>query len=139
MYKRILALALLGAATTSAMAEVALIAHPGMATSYVTQQEVARLYMGKLRTLPGSGRLKLINLPAENPTYKEFYSKVVGVTPSQAKSAWSRLIFTGKARAPKEMVNAKSVVDQVAEYPGYIGYVDASMVDSRVKVLLKVE
>ena len=55
---------------------------------------------------------------------------------SQIKAYWSKLVFTGKGKPPTELSGADAI-KFVAEKPYAIAYVDASKVDTSVKVLKK--
>jgi hypothetical protein len=66
-----------------------------------------------------------------------FESKVLGKSGADLAGYWSKLIFTGKAKAPEEVAGDAAVKAKIAATPGAIGYVDDSAVDASVKVLLK--
>jgi 23S rRNA G2445 N2-methylase RlmL len=78
--------------------------------------------------------MKLVDQPESSKIKAEFYEKL-GHDLSQVKATWSRLIFTGKATAPKEVADSAAVKKAVAADPTTIGYIDKSEVDGTVKVL----
>ena len=80
--------------------------------------------------------MKLLDLPNSAPIKAAFYQKVSGHDLSQVKATWSRLIFTGKAQAPKELSDATAVKKAVAADPKAVGYIEKSESDSSVKILL---
>jgi hypothetical protein len=51
------------------------------------------------------------------------------------KAHWSKIIFTGRGRPPAEAADDAAVRDIVAGDPRAIGYIDASLVDSRLRVV----
>jgi ABC-type phosphate transport system substrate-binding protein len=114
--------------TVHADSEIVVIGNPAAAT--LTKDQVADLYLGK------SQGMKLLDLPASAPVKAAFYQKVSGHDLSQVKATWSRLIFTGKAQAPKELPDVATVKKAVAADPKAIGYIEKSEVDASVKVLL---
>jgi ABC-type phosphate transport system substrate-binding protein len=65
----------------------------------------------------------------------EFYKKVTDKDPSQVKSLWSKLVFTGKASMPKEVADSAAVKKAVAADPKAIGYIEKSAVDASVKAV----
>lgn len=69
----------------------------------------------------------------------EFYQKVLGKDAAQVKATWSKLVFTGKATAPKEYSTSADVKKAVAADPSAIGYIEKSAVDDSVKVILTVQ
>jgi hypothetical protein len=68
----------------------------------------------------------------------EFYKKATGRDLSQVKAAWSRLVFTGKGQAPRELPDAAAVKKAVAADPKAVGYIDRSALDGTVKAALTI-
>jgi ABC-type phosphate transport system substrate-binding protein len=69
----------------------------------------------------------------------DFYKKVTDKDSAQVKAIWSKLVFTGKAQAPKEFKTSAEVKKAVADDPKAIGYVEKSAVDDTVKVILTLQ
>ena len=91
--------------------------------------------MGK--SYPDGGTIIAINQLEGSPVRAAFDESVLGKSSSQIKSYWSKLMFTGKGTPPQEVQSDAEVKQLVAANPSIIGYVDASLVDDSVKVLLK--
>lgn len=70
------------------------------------------------------------------PVRADFESKVVGRSGAQLAAHWSRLVFTGRAKAPEEVANDAAVKAKLAATPGAIGYISDAAADASVKVLL---
>jgi ABC-type phosphate transport system substrate-binding protein len=111
-----------------AQAEVVVIGNLAAAT--MSKDEVAQFFLGK------SQALKPLDRSSSDPIKTQFYQKLTGQDLSQVKATWSRLVFTGKASAPKELPDAAAVKKAVAADPKAIGYIETSEVDATVKVLL---
>ena len=73
---------------------------------------------------------------ASDPLKADFHSTATRKSLSQLEAYWSKKLFTGKGTPPPE-ANQSDVKAQVASGSNVIGYVDESMVDGSVKVLLK--
>ena len=58
---------------------------------------------------------------------------------ARIRAWWSKLVFTGKGSAPKELHSGAEVVAAVSADPKLIGYVDKSFVDMTVKVIYTVK
>jgi ABC-type phosphate transport system substrate-binding protein len=112
----------------AAQAEVVVIGN--VAAPNMTKDEVTQFFLGKNQAM------KPLDRPNSEPIKTQFYQKLSGQDLSQIKATWSRLVFTGKATAPKELPDAAAVKKAVAADPKAIGYIDKSEVDSSVKVLL---
>ena len=127
MNKLLSALALLACAPL-AQAEVAVIINPGSSAT-PSQADVANIFLGKDKSLKG------VDQAAWNPTKEKFYAGVANKNESQLKSYWSGLVFTGKGQPLPSVADDAAVVAKVGAEPDAIGYVDASAVTDKVKVL----
>jgi len=112
--------------SSAALADVVVVGNPAAAA--LTKDQVSDLFLGK------TSGMKLVDQPESSKIKAEFYGKL-GHDLSQVKATWSRLIFTGKAQAPKEVSDSAAVKKAVAADPTTIGYIDKSEVDGTVKVL----
>ena len=123
---------LTAAASQQARADVVVIVSAASVASNLTTGEISRIYLGQ------SNRMTPIDIADPSKTRHEFYSKVTGKDEFQVKSLWSKLVFTGKAPAPREL-SPTEVVKAVAADPYAIGYVDRSFVNIPVKIVYVVK
>lgn len=65
-----------------------------------------------------------------------FLDGVLKMNESHFKRHWSKLIFSGAGRPPNNLSSRKAVLSWVASNPMAIGYVDSSLVDSSVEVVI---
>jgi ABC-type phosphate transport system substrate-binding protein len=124
-----LALALCGAAAQAA--DLVVIANPAVAG--LTKEQVADLYLGKNQSY------NPVDLAEASPLYAEFYKKATGRDVAQVKSTWSRIVFSGKGQAPKQLPDSAAVKKAVAADPKGVGYIEKSAVDGTVKTVLTLE
>ncbi|GAB2910654.1 type 2 periplasmic-binding domain-containing protein [Rheinheimera gaetbuli] len=119
-------------------AAIAVVVHPSNQTS-ITQEELARLYTGKMSAFSDGSSAVPVNLADSVPLRSEFDQKALGRSSSQVKAFWSKLVFTGKGTPPKEVASDSEVLTLVANNPNIIGYVSATAVSDKVKVLFTLE
>lgn len=119
-------------------AEIAIIVNNSVSVPSISADVAANIFLGKVNELPGGIRMVPIDQEDGQKARAEFYNKVVKKDAAQLNAYWSRLIFTGKGEPPKKMTDNADVLALVAANPNIIGYVDASAVNSSVKVLLSV-
>lgn len=119
-------------------AAIAVVVHPSNQTS-MTQEDLARLYTGKLSAFTDGSSAVPVNLADSVPLRSEFDQKALGRSSSQVKAFWSKLVFTGKGTPPKEVASDSEVLTLVANNPNIIGYVSATAVSDKVKVLFTLE
>lgn len=124
--------------TLSAMAsaEVAVIVNPANGNA-LTDKEISRIYLGKLKAFADGQAIEAINIASGNAARTEFEQKVLKKSSSQVKAYWSKLVFTGKGKPPKELASAAEVIKLVASTPNAIAYVDSAKLDGSVKVVKK--
>ena len=130
MFKTLPAMALVAFASL-AHADVVVIGNSAAAP--LTKDQVSDVFLGK------SQAFTPIDQPESAPVRADFYKKATGRDAAQVKATWSRLVFTGKAVAPKEVADAAAVKKAVAADPKAIGYIDKSAVDGSVKVVLALD
>lgn len=116
------------------VADVAVIVNPGN-DSALSDSDISRLFLGKLKKFSNGEKVVLANLKSGNATRGEFEKKVLKKSSSQVKAYWSKLMFSGKGKPPKELGSDKDILALVAGNAGAIAYVDAASVDASVKVI----
>jgi ABC-type phosphate transport system substrate-binding protein len=131
---RALVLGFFASLCLTAFSEVAVIVHPSN-NEQLTENDITRLYLGKAKSFPSGSQAIMINLVSTDPIAEEFSSKVLKKTGGQLKAYWSRLVFTGKGTPPQEVETQTQALELVANNPNFVGYIDASLVDPRVKVV----
>jgi len=127
--KKILA-ALLLAAAAPAFAETVVIVNPANPATRMFSEQAAQFFLGK------SAMFTPVDQAEGSHIRNDFYQKIADKDAAQVKAIWSKLVFTGKATAPKEMKSNAEVKKAVAADPKAIGYIDKSAVDDTVKVIL---
>ncbi|MDH5649934.1 MAG: phosphate ABC transporter substrate-binding protein [Gammaproteobacteria bacterium] len=135
--KRLLALAILAASSGLAVAgNVAIITHPGSSAVGITAEEAANIYLGKTGVFGKGSSVKPVDQKPGTPAHTKFYKEVLNKSDQQFKAHWSRIMFSGKGRPPQELDSDIAVKNWVASNPNSIGYVDGSVLDNSVKILL---
>lgn len=133
-----LIIGLLACVAAPVRAELAIIAHPACAASSISADEIKQLYLGKSKKL-GDAKAVPVDQAKDSQVSNRFYETVVGKNASQVRAYWSKLVFTGKGRPPRQVGSDSDVLSAVAADPTLIGYVDAAAVNESVKVLLTVQ
>lgn len=131
---RVLSTAGLMMAATFASAEVVVIVNASSSVNSATAEDIQQLFLGK-RSNIGGVELTPIDQSEGNEARESFYAKVVNRTPTQLNAYWSRLIFTGKGKPPKQYFDDAEVVETVLEEEDAVGYIDSSAVTEGIKVI----
>ena len=123
--------------TTPAVADIAIIAHPANPQSSLSEKEVQKIFLGRLRMFPDSNTETVtLDLPEESTLYSEFYEQIAKMNAAKVKRYRAYYLFSGKGRIPEQVDNQQAVIKKVMENPAAIGYVDTSEDLSQVKILL---
>jgi len=118
-------------ASAATAADLVVVAHP--AAGPMTKEQVADLFLGKNQSLTP------IDQTEGSAVYADFYRKATGRDIAQVKATWARLVFSGKAQAPRQLSDSAAVRKAVAADPKAVGYIEKTAVDSSVKVVLPLE
>ena len=104
-----------------------------LAATPLSKEQIADLYLGR------SDDFTPIDQVVGSAIYVEFYRKVTGRDSAQIKAIWSRILFTDRGVAPKQLPNSVAVKKAVAANPKAVGYIEKSAVDASIKVALAVD
>ena len=126
--------ALVSLFSISSFANVAVIVNSNN-SAVIDESDLSRIFLGKIKSFSTDEKITLVNLEYNHATRDEFEEKVLNKSASQVKAYWSKLMFSGKGKPPKEFSSDKDILAFVAGTPGAIGYVDESSVDASVKVI----
>jgi ABC-type phosphate transport system substrate-binding protein len=105
----------------------------------ITPDQATDIFLSNVATFPSGGVAVPIDQSEASAVRTEFYAKAASKSPSQMKAYWSKLIFTGKGRPPKEVPDSAAVKKLIAANPNLIGYIDGSELDASVKVVATVK
>lgn len=128
----------LAASTLSGAAaqdSVKIIVNPEVEVGTLSQADLARIYLGKKTFWDSGSRIAPSLLNEKSPLTEAFLEESVRKTVRQYRAYWKRHLFSGKGTAPKTFSSSRQVANFVADNPGAIGVVDASLDDDRVKVV----
>ncbi|MDO8988985.1 MAG: phosphate ABC transporter substrate-binding protein [Sideroxyarcus sp.] len=140
MFRKCLMLSLLLAATmlaASARAEVVVVVSSKSNITRLTAEQTTKIFLGKVVTFPNGVTAFPLDQPEGSAVRDEFYSKVARKNASQLTAYWAKIIFTGDGRPPKTLTDNLSVRKAVAASPNAIGYIDKSVVNRSVRVVLE--
>lgn len=131
--KTFIGLALLASAQF-AQAEHVIVVSAKSNVASLTKDQIADIYLGNSKEFPGGGQA-LPLLVVSGSVRSEFFDKVLGKNEAQAKAVWSRLVFSGKGNAPREVGDSAEILKLIAANPNCIGIMEKSAVNSSVKVV----
>ncbi|MCF6236063.1 MAG: phosphate ABC transporter substrate-binding protein [Gammaproteobacteria bacterium] len=118
-------------------ADISIIVHPDHAASSIERKNVSRIFLGKTKNIIGAGSVVPVDQKEGSESRKFFYTKVVKKNRVQLKSYWTKRVFAGRGTPPEIAGDDASIVQKISTTPNFIGYVDSSVVNDSVKVLMR--
>jgi len=93
------------------------------------------IYWRKQLYWPRGLRIKPVNLKSEHPLRLQFSQTILGSTPKAQVDYWNGQYFNG-VLPPYSVNSEEAVIRYVSQTKGAVGYVNACLVDERVKAVL---
>lgn len=118
--------------------ELFVIAHPSVAVTNLSTDEIAAIYLLKTTSWQGGGNIVPVNREAASNTRTVFSDAVLRHPPSALNAYWNQMHFKGKV-PPLVQESDQAVLAFVQKVPGSIGYISTSVSPQNVKVLAKVQ
>ena len=128
--------ALLALASAPVSAEIAVIANRDSPVQSLTTKQVSDLYLGRSRTLALGETLTVFEQPVDSPLREMFFLSLNGMKIKQVNAYWARLRFSGEIMPPQSLSDSKAVIEAVKRERNAVGYIDAAMANSSVRVVL---
>lgn len=110
------------------------IANKSVASASISRADMQAIFLGD-KTKWDDGKPVGFAVMEDGDSHKAFMQDVMSKTPAQFDNYWKRLVFTGKASAPKTFSDAGKLMEFVATNPGTVGYVPADKADGSVKTI----
>jgi ABC-type phosphate transport system substrate-binding protein len=126
----------LNLSAAEAMADVVAVVSAKSPVNTLSNNQVVDIFLGKASRFPDGSQAEPIDQVEGSAARDEFYLKFTGKSPAQLKAHWSKIIFTGRGKPPREVANSIEVKKLLVKDPSAIGYIEQNLVDSSVKVLL---
>ena len=119
------------------LADVVVVVSARSPVTALSPYQVADIFLGKSTRFPEGQQAVPIDQSEDAAARRRFYEAFANMSAAQVRARWSKIIFTGRGRPPLELANGAEVKKFLRENPNAIGYMDESLVDDSVKVLLK--
>ncbi|MGZ8294088.1 MAG: phosphate ABC transporter substrate-binding protein [Telluria sp.] len=133
----LLAAAVLATSAPAAVAgELVVIVSARSTVASMSADQVADIFLGQAGHFPDGAEAIALDQGIGSPLRDEFYAKVAAKSPSLLKAYWTKMIFTGRGKPPRELPNSAAIRKQVADNPALIGYVDKAALDPSVRAVL---
>jgi hypothetical protein len=131
----VLGLALLGSGVALAEAGIVVVARKDSPLAELSREEVAALFLGKRKL---SNDVAVTPIDSKDSALRErFYLAVADMNGLRVKAYWSRIVFSGQGRPPREAALAETGALLSGE-PGTLTYLPADQVTPDMKIVFSV-
>jgi ABC-type phosphate transport system substrate-binding protein len=126
----------LGLNTSAVSADVVAVVSSNSPITALSKSQVVDILLGKRTRFPDDNSAVPIDQTEGSAARDEFYTRIADMSPAQVKAFWSKIIFTGRGQPPKTVATSLEAKKALVANPNAIGYIDQSLVDSSVRVVL---
>jgi len=102
----------------------------------LSKNQVMDIFLGKRTRFPDGSSAIPIDQAEGSAARVEFYTRFADMSPAQVKAFWSKIIFTGRGQPPRTAASSLEAKKLLIADPSTIGYIDQSLVDASVRVVL---
>jgi ABC-type phosphate transport system substrate-binding protein len=120
----------------AAYADVVVVVSADSSIASLSKSQIIDIFLGKRTRFPDGGNAVPIDQNEGSVARDEFYLKFASMAPAQVRAFWSKIIFTGRGQPPRIAGTVPELKKLLLTSPNAIGYLDQSMVDSSLKVVL---
>ena len=126
----------LGLSISAVSADVVAVVSSKSPITTLSKNQVMNIFLGKTTRFPDGSSAVPIDQTEGSAARDEFYTRIADMSAAQVKAFWSKIIFTGRGQPPKTVANGVEAKKVLLGNPNAIGYIDQSLVDSSVRVVL---
>ena len=114
------------------------IASPQVPDVTISVKQLADIYSLKKALWADQTRVVAVNREASSEERERFSEAVFNVSPQELAEYWNQLRFQGKL-LPVVQTSDQAVLGFVRSVPGAVGYINASVQPTGVKILLRLQ
>ncbi|WP_316366122.1 hypothetical protein [Candidatus Thiodiazotropha sp. CDECU1] len=115
-------------------ADIAIVVPANSPINALSKKEVSNLFLSRTNRLANGKKANLIQI-RDHRLRDTFYRLISSKTPTQLKSYWTMLIFSGKGKPPKSFSRKQDMFDYMKRHATAISYLESSEVTPELKVV----
>ncbi|MDR3300518.1 MAG: substrate-binding domain-containing protein [Candidatus Accumulibacter sp.] len=116
---------------------IVVVVNPESGVESLSRDEVINIFLGRFRQFPTGNMALPIDLSREDPVRREFYQRLVGKTPSEINSYWSRLILSAKTRPPIQVERVEDALTLVHRSASAIAYLERRQMNKPMRIVFE--
>lgn len=119
--------------------KVSVIVNKQVATDSVAAADIRQIYMAKKTTLSSGEEVIPLDGVEGSPGYQAFYEQIMRKSTVQINSYWSRMMFTGRGKPPRQLSDSNDILQLVENNKNYMAYVYGEVKSDKVKVVYTID
>lgn len=112
----------------AAAQEFMVIVNKSLSATSVSSDDVGNIFLGKKSTW-NSGEKVFIAIYDDKEIQTDFLKRFVRKTPTQFRTYWKKMVFTGKGSMPQYLKTTEDVLAFIEKHPGAISFIPVSAAD----------
>ncbi|GBC62013.1 hypothetical protein DENIS_2976 [Desulfonema ishimotonii] len=113
--------------------DLLIIANKDVPVDELKRADLESIFLGQKVKWGDGSKITFVLLRTES--HETFLRENLRSTPAQYRQYWKKMIFTGKARAPKAFRSPEKLVEYIAGTSGTIGYIPSETYNDNVKII----
>lgn len=135
LHQLILIAALLTPWGLSASGEVVVIVSADSPIESLTKGQLINIFLGRSNYFDNGLRAIPVDQGADSQAREQFYQSLLAWSPAKLKAHWSKVIFTGRGKPPRQVGSDEDVKALVSKNRSAIGYIDRASANGHVRIL----
>lgn len=117
-----------------ATAEIAIVVPKNSPINTMEAKQISDLFLSRTNRYPNGDKAYLVAV-SDRELRDDFYRQISDKSPSQLRSYWTTLIFSGKGKPPRALDNKQSLLDYMEHNVTAISYINKADVTANMKVI----
>jgi ABC-type phosphate transport system substrate-binding protein len=126
----------LGFNISAVRADVVAVVSSKSPITLLTRNQIIDIFLGRKTRFPDGSVATPIDQSEGSAARLEFYSRYAAMSEPQVKAVWAKIVFTGRGQSPKTVATDVEAKKALSATPNAITYIDQSLVDDSVRVVL---
>lgn len=120
-------------------ADIAVIVYRDSPVQALSARQVSDLYLGRTRNVGSGELLNIYEHPVDSAMRERFFHDLNGMALKQINAYWARLRFSGEVLPPISLPDDRALLSAVRRDRNAIAYVDTSVLDDSVRVVMVIK
>lgn len=109
--------------------EMVMISNPNLDIQALSLRDARNIFSLRAKNWPNGEKISLFVYSDQNTLHRAFLINELGIHPSQLRTAWDRLYYSGMSDLPSSVDNEEEMYKKIVNTAGSLGYVTKQYLD----------